>query len=80
MNTMNTPGFTAEVSLYHTSGQYHASQVSTAATQLVVPQWTCPCPPALFDKASSLCHDPIRDWKWCAILDHCMDCIHIYQT
>ena len=71
---MNMPGFTAEVSLYDTSGQYHANQVITAAPQLVVPQLRCPCPGGLLQKAASLCHDPARGGGWCNILDRCLDC------
>lgn len=52
---MNMPGFTAELSLYHTSEQYHTGQVRPAAEmrqganfQLVTPQfpidpWTVHC-------------------------------------
>ena len=80
MGTKNMPGFTAEVSLYHTIGQYHTSQVSTAATQLVVRQlkW---CPPrGLCDKASNLCRDPMRGGYWCDILSRCDDCRPDPQT
>jgi hypothetical protein len=74
---MNIPGFTAEVSLYNTSGKYHASQPSAAASQLAVPQLKCPCPHGLLNKAASLCQNPSRGGGWCDILDRCLDCFDI---
>ena len=71
---MKMPGFTAEVSLCHTSGQYYMSQVSTAAPQLVVPQLGCPCPHGLFEKAVRLCNVNTGVGSWCKLLDHCLDC------
>ena len=74
MNTMNMPKFTAEASLYPTSKQYHTTQASSAAPQLVVPQLRCPCPAGLLNKASRLCQNPERGGSWCNILDRCLDC------
>ncbi len=71
---MNMPGFTAEVSLYHSSEQYHVSQPSAAAPQLVVPQLRCPCPRGLLERAARFCGDPGRGGSWCDLLDRCLDC------
>jgi hypothetical protein len=71
---MTMPGFTAETSLYHTSGQYHTSQARTAAPQLVMPQLRCPCPPGLLNIAVRRCRDPNRGGGACDLLDRCLDC------
>jgi hypothetical protein len=78
MNTLNTvPGFTAEASLYKTSGQYHMSQANTAAPHLVVPQLRCPCPQGLLTKAARLCRNPAEGGSWCDLLDRCLDCFDV---
>ncbi len=70
---MNTPEFTADASLYKTSGRYFKAASTLCASQAVTPQLKCP-PPGLCAKASQLCHDPTKGGGWCAILDRCVDC------
>jgi len=73
----NTPGYTGQASLYNTNGRYHASQVSTVASQRVIPQLKCPCPPGLLSKAARMCRYPERGGGWCGILDQCLDCYDV---
>lgn len=71
------PGYTGEASLYKPSKQYYASETSTTATQLVVPQLRCPCPRGLLNKAVRLCRNPASGGNWCHILDQCLDCFDV---
>lgn len=71
---MSLPGFTAETSLYKTSGQYSAVAATSHTSQGVTPQLVCPLP-GTCSKASQLCQDPTSGSGWCSILERCLDCM-----
>jgi hypothetical protein len=54
MNTTNTPGFTAEASLYKTNERYAAEATNAASSTKVVPQY------GLCDKAAYYLADEMR--------------------
>ena len=62
MNTVNAlPGFTAEASVYKTTGRYHHAETDSASSTQVVPQY------GLCDKAAYYC---VRGYEnWCTMLD-----------
>ena len=68
MNTMNMPGFTAEASLYKTSGHYQADrsrgdyrhgQSADSHGQLVVPAGTCEECEMMADDREAYCYDNV---------------------
>lgn len=71
MNTVNMPGFTAEASLYKSSGRYRIALFDDINNNSVVLQVRPPS--GLCQKASRLCQNPERGGQWCDILERCFD-------
>ena len=72
---MNLPGFTAEASVYFSTGRYSMPALSPMGeTKGVILQIKCPCPPGLLAKAIRVCNNPSHGGAMCDIADQCMDC------
>jgi hypothetical protein len=74
---MKLPKFTAEVSLYKTSGHYQAMRIGSADSSHVVPQLALKSDPALDCLAYCLCCGAFNA-TWCCY--KCDVCLGIWTT
>lgn len=77
MDTLNMPGFMAEVALYKTSWHSHATRIDSTDSSRVVPQFRPKSDPALECLAYCLCCG-FSNHTWCCY--KCDVCLGIWTA